>query len=266
MSIFLDSMDVHQIALSIDEVSVNVISAYSQLNKQKQLSFTLHPQRVATGISQFLDVMYMIEMNQIQYDIADDLGYAEESELPLEYALNYSELTEIGNYGLELMQTLSEWAGRLKLADEQQQLQSAMIVVSLWIARHGGSLITLETVTDTLTEVVKAPIEPMSLNVLCEVTGELVYAVANEVKSLDAPRHLRALWCELNMSWGMVAVRTKDIDIMQRVFDCLVKNIPQDSSKFFEQLVVQCDDYRFPVPVQNVVKSYYQRYTISVLH
>ena len=42
MSIFLDSMDVYQIALAIDEVSVNVVSAYSQLNEQKQLSFSLH--------------------------------------------------------------------------------------------------------------------------------------------------------------------------------------------------------------------------------
>jgi len=259
-------MDVHQIALAIDEVSVNVISAYSQLNEQKQLSFVLHPQRVATGISQFLDVMYMIEMNKVHYDLADDLGYEEDAELPLEQALNYSELTEIGNHGLELMQTLSEWAGRLQLADEQQQLQSAMIVVSLWIARHGGSLISLETVTGTLTEAVKAPIEPMSLNALCEVMGELVQAVANEVKSLEAPNHLRALWCELNMSWGMLALRTKDIDNMQRVFDCLVKNIPNDSSSFFEQVVMQWDDYCFSVPVQNVVKSYYQRYTISVLH
>jgi len=266
MSIFLDSMDVHQIALAIDEVSVNVVSAYSQLNEQKQLSFSLHPQRVATGLSQFMDVMYMIEMNQIHYDLADDLGYDEEAEIPLQPALNYSELTEIGNYGLELMQTLSKWAGRLQLADEQQQLQSAMIVVSLWIARHGGSLITLETVTDTLTEVVKAPIEPMSLNVLCEVMGELVQAVAIEVKSLEAPSHLRALWCELNMSWGMVAVRTKDIEIMQRVFDCLVKNIPNDSSHFFERVVMQSVDCGFPVHAQNVVNSYYQRYTISVLH
>ncbi len=266
MSIFLDTMDVQQIALAIDEVSGNVISAYSQLKKEKQYTFILHPQRIATGLTQFLDVMYMIEMNQVHYDIADDLGYEDEDELLLEQALSYSELTEIGNYGLELMQTLSEWTDKLQLADEQQQLQSAMIVVSLWIARHGGSLITLNTVSETLAEVVKAPIEPVLLNVLCEVMGELIQATSSEVKSLDAPGHLRAVWCELNMSWGMLAVRTKDIDIMQRVFDCLVKNIPTDVSTFFEQTIMHLDCNGFPIAVQAVIKSYYQRYTVCVLH
>jgi len=266
MKLFLDSMDVHQIALAIDEASINIVAAYTQSEEDQQLAFILHPQRVVTGLSQFLDVMYMIEMHKVNNDIAGDLGYQEETCASVEHALSYSELTEIGNYGLELMQTLSEWADKLRLTDEQQQLQSAMIVVSLWIARHGGSLITLRTVTDTLIEVVKAPIEPVLLNVLCEVMGELVNAAANEIKSLEAPYYQRNTWCELNISWGMLALRTWDVSIIQRVFDSLVKNIPEEISTFFEKAVVQLEDYGFPMPVQDVIKSYYQRYTISILH
>jgi len=266
MKLFLDSMDVHQIALAIDEISINIVSAYAQTNEEKQQGFILHPQRVVTGLSQFLDVMYMIEMNQVNYDIADDLGYEDETGSSTEHALSYAELTEIGNYGLELMQTLSEWADKLHLADEQRQLQSAMIVVSLWIARHGGSLITLRAVTDILSEVVNAPIEPLLLNVLCELTGELVNAAANEVKSPEALNHQRSTWCELNISWGRLALRTKDMNMIQTVFDSMVKNIPEELSTFFENVVIQLDTYGFPMPVQDVIKSYYQRYTVSILH
>ena len=213
--------------------------------------------------------MYLIEVNKNNEDIAHDLGYSK-PEYPEEWALscplNSGELTEIGNYGLDLMQTLSEWAQRLSLPEDMHQLQSAMIVVSLWIARQGGSLTTIDLIVETLNEVVKSTIEPEVLLILSEVMGELVNAVAAEIKTNQAPQHVRKTWRDLNKSWGIVATRTKDIGVIQKVYDQLVENIPQHVPLFFKRVLLEPDSCEFSIAMTAVITSYYQRYTTRVLH
>lgn len=268
MSLHLATTDVQEISEMIYQASSNVTCAYAESPSIHTDLESMSPDNIATALSQFMDIMHMIESSE-----QDDYIYSDMDEQVPEYwndddytILDSGDITEIGDYVLDLIQTLNDWAISLKLPKDQYQLEAAMVVIALWIARHGGALTSLETVVDTLAGMANTTSEPHALAELSQVMGELIGAVSHEVRHNINHGDPNKIWKMLNINRGIVATRTNDPQIMEPVFDQLVNNIPDAAALFFEEGMQQINALDYPQHVREVMNRYYQAYCERVLH
>jgi hypothetical protein len=269
MTLTFNSTNVNDITAAINDACINVVNSYEQATDQNLQSVEVKPDQIATALEQFVDIMQMIEI-----DYASKLVV---SNSPKKFAINYhddgdqnplsnDEISEIGNYGLELIENLSEWAGNLDMPEEEHHLHAIMVVVALWVARRGGYLSTIDTVVDTLAAMANACYEPHILAELSDVMGELINAVSQEAKKQEVKSKGLQPWRILNINRGIIATRTHDPQIMEPVFEQLVHNIPEDASMFFEQGMQQVEELDYPTNVREVMNRYYRTYSARVLH
>lgn len=271
MSLTLNSTNVNEITIAISEACLNVVDAYSlntgKLKQNKKL--TINPDQISEALDQFVDIMQMIEIDYASKLVVSDSPEKFTINLDMNsenQPLNSDEISEIGCYGLELMQTLSDWADKLGLPEEKHQLNAIMVVVALWIARRGGQLSTLDTVVDTLATMANACYEPHVLAELSDVMGELIAAIPKQIRENNLAKDSGKPWRILNINRGIIATRTHDPQIMEPVFDQLVHNIPDDASMFFEQGMQQMEELDYPPHVREIMNRYYTRFTTRVLH
>ncbi|MDH5326919.1 MAG: hypothetical protein OEZ68_14630 [Gammaproteobacteria bacterium] len=268
MTLYLNSTNVNEITEALNRACGNVLAAYETSTG----SFNMHdaelrPNQIAEALEQFVDIMQMIEVDYTskilinhspeRFRINFDEGLEQST-------LDKTELSEIGNYGLELMQNLGEWAEQLQLSEEKLHLHTIMVVVALWIARRGGYLTNLDTVVDTLASMANACYEPLILSELSDVMGELINAVAHEIRGGD--NSYAHAWRVLNINRGIIAARTHDLAIMEPVFNELIANVPEDAPRFFEQNLTQMDELNYPAEVKSLLCQYFQHCVAPVLH
>jgi hypothetical protein len=269
MSLTFNSTNVNDITAAINDACNNVLGTYEQASDKYRKTSDIKPDQIATALEQFVDIMQMIEI-----DYASKLVVSNSREkFAIRYhdddgqeALSKDEISEIGNYGLELIQNLSEWAGNLDMPEEKHHLHAIMVVVALWVARRGGYLSTIDTVVDTLAAMANACYEPDILVELSDVMGELINAVSQDAKKRKVEADGLQPWRILNINRGIIATRTHDPRIMEPVFDQLVNNIPEDASMFFEQGMQQMEELDYPSNVREVMNRYYRTYSARVLH
>lgn len=268
MTLYLNSTNVNDITEALDRACCNVLSAYESSNE----TFTIHqaelrPNQITEALEQFIDIMQMVE---IDYSSKLLIGNSPEKfvmDFSLDDAsspLDQKEISEIGNYGLELIQHLGDWAEQLELSEEKLHLHTIMVVVALWIARRGGYLTTLDTVVETISSMANACYEPHVLTELSDVMGELINAVAHEIRNGDDS--FDSTWRILNINRGVIAARTHDPKVMEPVFTQLVSNIPEDAPSFFEQSMQHMDELDYSLPAKTVMCKFFQQCVSPVLH
>jgi hypothetical protein len=269
MSLTFNSTNVNDITAAINDACNSVVDTFEQFREKYHKRTDIKPNQIATALEQFVDIMQMIEIDYASKLVVSNsrekfaIRYHDDNG---EDALSKDEISEIGNYGLELIQNLSEWAGNMDMPEEKHQLHAIMVVVALWVARRGGYLSTIDIVVDTLAAMANACYEPDILEELSDVMGELINAVSQDVKKRDVESDGLQPWRILNINRGIIATRTHNPQIMEPVFDQLVHNIPEDASMFFEQGMQQMEELDYPNNVREVMNRYYRTYSARVLH
>ncbi len=268
----LSNANVQEISELIYQASATVTYAYATSDSDSISHYTVSPDQIASALGQFVDVMHMVEnadsfsewLAEYGHDTQDtwDLSHEQDDEA----SLDPNDISEIGNYALDLIDTLSDWARNLKLSHEQQQLQTVMVIIALWIARHGGRLSSVEKVTDTLSAIANNTSEPMALIEMSHIMGEVMAAVTGDVKRDFQQGIASKVWRTLHINRGIVATRSHDPQLMESVFDQLVANIPEAADLFFEEGMQQVIALEYPENVRAVMKRYYKRYTMRVVH
>lgn len=268
MPLYINSTDVNAITETIGTASSSVVSAYNDVLAFHPHDNDLSPDRIAESLDQFIDILLMIEVDQVNAMMFQDIPRhlndsicADEVE-PLQPA----EISEIGNHGLGLLQTLADWALTLNLPEVQHNIQFVMVAVSLWVARHGGSLYKLDSAVSTITALANATTDPEILTELSHAMGELINAVSEDIRHNVSTVEQKKSWRALNISRGIIATRSHNIAEMELVFDELVCNIPEEASIFFEEGLQQLDMLDYPTHVKNIMVKYFRQHTTQVLH
>ena len=96
--------------------------------------------------------------------------------------------------------------------------------------------------------------------------GELINAVDDDVKESTSVHVQAKSWRALNISRGIIATRSYNIEVMENVFDQLVQNLPDDAPVFFEEGLQQMDMLDYPAHVKDVMVKYFRQHTTQVLH
>lgn len=268
MPLTINSTDVNAISEVIDEVAMNVVSAYHRASVIDYQYHSLSPEQIAESLEQFSEILFLVEVDRVNAVAFRDIpaGYNESLMVHDERRLDVSEISEIGNHGLNLLQTLSDWASALNLPEVKHRIQFVMVAVALWLARHGGQIKQLDAIVTTLTSLANATSDPDFFVELSNVMGELINAVSEDIRYNAMGHTAGKYWRALNISRGIIATRSLNAEVMEKVFRQLVSNLPEDAATFFEEGLLQLDRLDYPAHIKDVMIRYFHQYATPVLH
>jgi len=264
--IYINSTEIESICEAVEEATKSIVGVYQQCDDKAYHPDTISPDQLVSAMRQLLEVMTRCEADfghRFSYD-----PFGKQPSLPkgVDYSVGSEKVTEIGNHGLQLLEGLREWADLLELDYEQHQIRASMVIIALWIARHGGELISLDSVVITLSEIANSTDEPEMLVELSYLMGELINAVASDLKFDFKNNDPASPWRLLNLNRGIIATRTHDENVMKHVFEELLQNIPENAETFFEQGMRQMDELEYPDHVRAIVSRYHEQHKRRVLH
>lgn len=170
--------------------------------------------------------------------------------------LDQTEISEIADHALTLLDEIAaSFAGR-GLQEQMMSLHQLSLPVVFWLKQHGGRLTKLDIVVNAIASLANTLQDNEKLEQLCGLIGNVVEVVDQSIRAdLEANNPMRP-WRVLNLNWGIVATRTHNVELMEQVFDKLIKNIPTDAQQFFKEGVQQMDIVNYPEHVRVVMEKY----------
>lgn len=269
VSLLSASNDLDRINQVINEALEKVSYAFDHAKENVIIDSAVSPHLISRALKQFLEVLHRVELEQYlnkhkngaaQFH-AEFFAFDGSDEI-----ITITEISELGEHGLQLLDTLGEWAQALNLPFQQNQIKTIMVMVALWIVRHGGQLNSLNSIVNALAEIANTTSERDALADLSYLMGELISAVSAETKFDFENQDRHQPWRVLNLNRGIIATRSHDPQIMEHAFDELIRNIPEDAGMFFEQGIRQMDEMNYPDHVRNVMLRYYEEFRTRTLH
>ena len=175
--------------------------------------------------------------------------------------LKNDDITQIGDFALTLLDELSIVALNLNLQASVILLHQLSIPIALWVAEYGGKISKLDIIVNAIARYANELTDEEKLTEFCEAVRKVVFSVTDEIKmDMEATNPMRP-WRILNLNWGIVATRSHNVEMMETVFEQLIKNIPADAKQFFEEGMKQMDVINYPDHVKVVMQKYNNLYT-----
>jgi len=170
--------------------------------------------------------------------------------------IHEDEVTKIGDYALNLLDEISISCASRGMQDQMLELHRLSLPIVLWLKKHNGKVIKLDIIVNAIASFANTIKDNKQLEILSGVIKNIIDVTDESIKKdLEATNPMRP-WRILNLNWGIVATRTHNPQIMQNVFDQLIKNIPADSQQFFNEGMQQMDIVGYPEPVREVMQKY----------
>lgn len=172
------------------------------------------------------------------------------------------DVTELGEYTLELFDQSLLWARQLDLDDVFDALQAACLNMALWIAARGGEIFTLEPVVDALARSANNS-QGSGLLELYQQIDRIMAATASTIKQDMEKTNPGRPWRILLLNRAIVATRTHQPDTMEEAFQSLEKYLPEDAAQFFAQGMEQMDLLNYPASVRKIMDRYYRKWSLD---
>ncbi|MCR4301226.1 MAG: hypothetical protein NUV51_06410 [Sulfuricaulis sp.] len=174
--------------------------------------------------------------------------------------------TQLGDYGMTLIADLAAWAGQLNLPVPRQDLEIVTLAAADWIVRHDGQIRTLDPVVNALANFANRVHDPASLEPLITMMGRVAQATAQLIKQDLEKNNPGRPWRILHLNRGIVATRTHNPELMEKVFDDLVRYLPEDAAAFFAEGMQQMEELNYPPHVRQVMNRYFDLWTRTRMH
>ena len=174
-----------------------------------------------------------------------------------------ADITEIGNYALQLHEALSAATRQRTVSGQQQPLARLAVDIALWIARHNGQIETLEPVADAIALLANNSREPLELGMLSTLISELIAAVSSLISQDLEKMNPGRPWRVLLLNYSIVATRSHDTDLMEQAFGMLTSKLPEDASRFFSEGMGQMEALDYPSNVRKVMEKYHSQWLVN---
>jgi hypothetical protein len=192
-----------------------------------------------------------------------EASLAQESAVQSGNQASGQDVSELGEYALELFDQALNWSQQLDLDDVYNVLQGFVVAMGRWIARHGGQIFSLEPVVDALARSANRIQEPERLvplyRAMCEIMDATATAIRQDLERTNPGRP----WRVLHLNRAIVATRTHHPDIMEEAFSVLTRDLPEDAPRFFSQGMEQMDLLNYPSHVRDVMDRYYRKWSVD---
>jgi hypothetical protein len=235
--------------LTAIQAGINAILATC---KQHDAATTTHAvnaselETLSAGLEQLSDVMTRVESDRLS---SSDTTAAD--------------ITEIGDYALQLHETLAAATSQRGLGGQQLPLASLAINIALWVARQGGHIETLEPVANALALVANSSREPAELHTLSGIMVEIIAAVSSVISQDLEKMNPGRPWRVLLLNHSIVATRSHDTDLMEDAFSFLCSKLPEDATRFFSEGMEQMDALDYPPRVRHVMEKYHRQWPLK---
>lgn len=197
--------------------------------------------------------------------LIDMLGHIQE-ERPAE-GTNPAEITTLGEYGLHLLDELSQLAAALDQAALAARIEQLCLPFAIWIARQGGEIRSLAPVVNAVAHFANAASHPQTMAALYTCCCELIEAASPSCEEPSAPGAQQHPWRLLLLNRAIVATRSHNPELMEAAFDAIVEHLPEEARRFFAEGMEQIAIIDYPDPVRDVVRRYFLAHgTARLLH
>lgn len=248
-------IDLNALADVVDEVTAALDEAYE--NNPLPQGTLGDPVLIGENLKQFVGIVQHLDA---QYHGNGD-GKSRQA-LPDKL----KDLNELGDYGLGLLEEMSQWAEQLQLEELKVTMDELSIPIALWTARNIGNLTELNGVVNALSKIANQTQDPEFLAELSGIMDEIANATAPEVKEDKDKDDAERPWRILNLNHGIVATRSHDPQIMESVFEQILLRLPDDAPGFFREGLEQMDAVGYPTHVRHVMEKYYEMTNNPTLH
>lgn len=184
--------------------------------------------------------------------------------------LHASEISELGDYGLNMLLDLERIATGLALTTPRDNLEKLSVDLGLWVARHDGELTTLDLIVNGVAKTANRLRRQADLERLFFIVEEVLEAVNPTLQSeasqlSDNPE--QGPWKVLLMNRAIIATRALAPAMMDKAFTDILEQIPETAPGFFAEAIEQIELRGYPPPVAEVITRFYQLTTVpKTLH
>ena len=178
---------------------------------------------------------------------------------------DFTNISELGDYGLQLIAGLEQWFNISNL-ENKNYIQISTLSLAVWIHDHQGVLQQLENSVNALSQLANQANETKALIKLHNYAEKITNSAHKVIKAdIDKTEPGRP-WRILNLNHGIIATRTHNIDIMNTVFEQLLQRLPDDAAIFFADGMKQMDIIGYPDHVRHIMEQFYQLTNKPTLH
>lgn len=246
---FLPPFDVSHLQETFSQVSDEVVETYEDL-ADPRTDREQTPAMLVEAMEQLLDVLRRIEERQ------GDLVAARDDPA----RLDERELSELGDFGIQLLTELAGYAGQLNLENHAETLSDLTFPLAVWVARAGGELRILQPVVTAIANLANRTRDPALLEELFHVTSEVVEHVDEQIKQDEEKSDAMRPWRILLLNFGVIATRAHQPAMMEHAFDTLLQHLPEEAPEFFRQGMEQMEALNYPPNVREVVQRYHEEW------
>jgi hypothetical protein len=251
---FLPPFDVSHLQETFSRASRDVVDAYEDLADPRSHDGQT-PAMLVDAMEQLLEILRRIEDRQSNAPVTQPQS-----------ALDERELSELGEFGVQLLSELSTHAAHLDLQECAETLSDLCFPLAVWSTRAGGELRLLQPVVTAIANLANRTADPALLEELFHVTVEIVEHVDESVKQDIEKADPMRPWRILLLNFSIVATRTHQPPMMEHAYEILVTHLPEEAPEFFRQGMEQMESRNYPEHVREVVERYHaewgQRRTI----
>lgn len=181
-------------------------------------------------------------------------------------AILEDDVSQIGDYGLQLLTDLSNWAHQLALDSARHEIALVSLGAADWVIRHQGEIRAPELVVDALAELANTTQDPETLRQLEQFMTATLQALSAFIQQDLEKTNPGRPWRVLHVNRAIVATRILDPNTMSRVFDEFVQALPEEAPRFFEEGMVQMNKLDYPQRVRDVMETYYDAWCGRTMH
>ncbi len=233
------TLDLSYIELCFDSVAQAVVSAGKRAGLED-------PDHSPAALQ--LTMHRLVELLQILVERIDSTERTATASL--------DELSELGDYGIQLLVDFSSVAADLKMPKASEEMEDLTLPMALWIVRHSGELRTLEPTINALARLANRFREPSQLRQLYDLSVELILAVEPLIKQQHAAAGKNP-WSILLMNQAIIATRSHQPELIDEAYHTLCRLLPDQAAGFFREGMEQMEALNYPQKVKEVVEKYY---------
>ncbi|MEW8137112.1 MAG: hypothetical protein AB2761_08585 [Candidatus Thiodiazotropha endolucinida] len=233
-------LDLNYIGQRFDAIAPAVVSAGKQAGVED-------PDHSPSALQQAMHrLMELLEILSGQVDSTREIPHP-----------SLNELSELGDYGIQLLVDFSTVAAGLKMPQESEEMEDLTLPMALWLVRHKVELRTLEPVINSLARLANRFREPSQLRQLYELSMELIKALEPTMQQERVRLEKAQPWGILLMNQAIIATRSYQPELIEEAYQTLCRLLPDQAPDFFREGMEQMDALNYPQQVREAVEKYY---------
>ncbi|MET0088331.1 MAG: hypothetical protein ABW082_17635 [Sedimenticola sp.] len=172
-------------------------------------------------------------------------------------AVMEADISELGDYGLNILSDLSLISADLGIVDENNTWELLAVSLARWLGANGAELHSLDLVVNGFSFLANRSTDIKALESLFMAMGEITEAmvpVGDPVLEGDVKYPEAGAMLLLNR--GIVATRIHSPHLMESAFTDIAELIPEMAPRFFQEGLEQIDLINYPPQVRVVIQRF----------